>query len=228
MNKIARFVAASVAGSLLALGGAGMAQAETATDPVERIATVDSQLKQAVDTQDLAGVRTAINDLRTTLQQTADPRAAEADAKLAQVQQALPGLGGLPIPDISSLLGGVTGGAAGGLPVVGGLLGGGNPLSGLLQAVSNLLTGLLGGLAGGGSPLGGLGGLTSVLGGLPVVGGLLGSLGGATGGVTGAAGGATGGLGGLGGLLSGLPGGNLLGGLLGGLPLVGGLLGGGK
>ncbi|MBM7771354.1 hypothetical protein JOD54_001558 [Actinokineospora baliensis] len=225
MNKIARFVAVVATGSVLALGSAGMAQADTATissASVERIMTADNALQTAVANEDLAGVQTAFADLRSSLAQSGDETALKLDAALGELQRILPGLPvpGLPIPDL--------GGLTGGLPV--GNLPGLSGLQGLINTVTNLLTSLLGGLPTGGLPVGlpstggltgglpGLGALTGLLGGLPLVGGL-------TGGLTGGLPGTSAATGLLGGLTSSIPGASLLTGLLGGLPLVGGLLG---
>ncbi|MEU5692951.1 hypothetical protein [Actinosynnema sp. NPDC020468] len=204
MNRIARFVAAAAAGGVLALSGAGLANAETASNDASTQDRAVSQVTQlndaatrfvvAFDKADVAGVQSALTDLRPVLAELQTNRAlsseaSQADALAADLQKALPSLPGLP--DLSSLLA---------------LL---QPATGLVGLVQGLLTSLLGNLP---VPL-----PTSLLTGL---------LGGLLGGVTG--GGSGGGLPGLPSLpgLGGLPGLGALGGLTGGLPLLGGLLGG--
>ncbi|GAA3856610.1 hypothetical protein GCM10022243_22260 [Saccharothrix violaceirubra] len=242
MNKFARCLAVAVAGGVITLAGAGLAQAETSTTAanqdrvaaqVNRLDELSSLALTGVYIGDYDAANTAVGDLRLALDEL-EPNyadAVKADSLGAELQRILPALPGLPslpslpgvgsgVPDLGSLTNVLQGllstvsnlvsSLLGGLPLsnlpilgslLGGVTGGGNPLSavtGLLGGLTgggsplSAVTGLLGGLTGGGgSPLsgllgaaGGLGGLTSLLGG-GGLGNLTGILGGLTGGLGG-------------------------------------------
>ncbi|OLR89685.1 hypothetical protein [Actinokineospora bangkokensis] len=157
-TKLTRFVAAVVAGSALALGGAGIAEATTASPaPVsdqargDRLNQLTASLYTAAKTGDTAGVSAAVDGIRTVLGsvRSRSGEVAKADAQAAEIQRALP-LPGLPtLPPLP------------GVGVITGLV------PGLIATLTGLLSGLFGVI-----PVPLPVDLGSATGGLPAVGGL--------------------------------------------------------
>ena len=129
-SKLTRIVAAATTGAVLAIGGATVAQAATGPSvaseqsQAQQLSQLAVKLQNAAAAQDLAGVRSAVDGLRTVLPQVKARSAevAKADGLAADVQRALPvpGLPAVPITIVTGLI------------------------PGLLASLSAILNGLLG------------------------------------------------------------------------------------